>query len=371
MPQLPSQLPDASGLLQSISSSTAAAGGAVQGLAHAPQDAVQQLQRAALQLQELGSSSSTLEPHFGSQAVLQALQELGAALSGTLQRVAATLSIEPGSANAAAAGDRLAAFSSSIAGGRSISSSISSSMGGFAGAGATAQASLDALSASWQAVAASVSASLPTEVGSSLEGVQQQAAALAASMQAVQGTLAQLAHTLQQLPETGQGGYSFATLCFVGAGALAAVAASAPSAGSVFDGSGGASDTLTHDYDPAAAEAHFRRRPVLVAHRSLQLAAEMARFGLSLLGDVATNKLQVNEVARAEQLRGAIERLGPAYVKVAQALSTRVDLLSPAYFTQIQLLQDRVPPFPCDQALKVRVCALERYQGCLAAAAAA
>lgn len=64
--------------------------------------------------------------------------------------------------------------------------------------------------------------------------------------------------------------------------------------------------------------------------------------------------LQANEPGRAEQLRGIIERLGPAYVKVAQALSTRVDLLSPQYFKQIQLLQDRVPPFPCHQAKEVR-----------------
>lgn len=62
---------------------------------------------------------------------------------------------------------------------------------------------------------------------------------------------------------------------------------------------------------------------------------------------------QVNEHERAEQLRGAIERLGPAYVKVAQALSTRVDLLSPEYLKQVQLLQDRVPPFPCEQATEV------------------
>jgi len=63
--------------------------------------------------------------------------------------------------------------------------------------------------------------------------------------------------------------------------------------------------------------------------------------------------IQANEPERAVQLRGGIERLGPAYVKVAQALSTRVDLLSPEYFKQIQLLQDRVPPFPCEQAKEV------------------
>eukprot|EP00882_Tetradesmus_deserticola_P022279 GHRQ01024177.1.p3 GENE.GHRQ01024177.1~~GHRQ01024177.1.p3 ORF type:complete len:100 (-),score=38.34 GHRQ01024177.1:879-1178(-) len=63
--------------------------------------------------------------------------------------------------------------------------------------------------------------------------------------------------------------------------------------------------------------------------------------------------LQANEHKRAEQLRGVIERLGPAYVKVAQAMSTRVDLLSPEYYMQIQLLQDRVPSFPCEQAKEV------------------
>lgn len=66
------------------------------------------------------------------------------------------------------------------------------------------------------------------------------------------------------------------------------------------------------------------------------------------------------------QLRGIIERLGPAYVKVAQAISTRVDLLTPEYFLQIQLLQDRVPPFPCEQVcvkLKFRTCVMGSEAG--------
>ena len=45
-------------------------------------------------------------------------------------------------------------------------------------------------------------------------------------------------------------------------------------------------------------------------------------------------------------LRNALERLGPAYVKIAQAVSTRVDLLPPEYLVEIERLQDRVPPFP-------------------------
>ncbi len=65
----------------------------------------------------------------------------------------------------------------------------------------------------------------------------------------------------------------------------------------------------------------------------MALAASLAA-DMTLRGGLAAN-----EGSRAVQLRFAIERLGPAYVKVAQALSTRVDLLTPAYFQQIQLLQ--------------------------------
>lgn len=49
------------------------------------------------------------------------------------------------------------------------------------------------------------------------------------------------------------------------------------------------------------------------------------------------------------QVRRAIERLGPAYVKVAQAISTRVDILSPAYLFEIEQLQDKVPPYPTSE----------------------
>lgn len=43
-----------------------------------------------------------------------------------------------------------------------------------------------------------------------------------------------------------------------------------------------------------------------------QVAAEAASFGAALLLDLWTGRLQANEQQRAEQLRGVIERLGPA-----------------------------------------------------------
>lgn len=52
----------------------------------------------------------------------------------------------------------------------------------------------------------------------------------------------------------------------------------------------------------------------------------------------------------ATRLRLAFERLGPVYIKLGQALSTRRDLLPPEVAEELARLQDRVPPFPGAQA---------------------
>jgi len=48
---------------------------------------------------------------------------------------------------------------------------------------------------------------------------------------------------------------------------------------------------------------------------------------------------------RAERLRLALEELGPIFIKLGQALSTRRDLLPADIATELCKLQDRVPPF--------------------------
>jgi aarF domain-containing kinase len=45
--------------------------------------------------------------------------------------------------------------------------------------------------------------------------------------------------------------------------------------------------------------------------------------------------------------------LGPAFVKIGQALSSRPDVLPPAYLAELELLQDRIPPFSDVEALQV------------------
>lgn len=56
---------------------------------------------------------------------------------------------------------------------------------------------------------------------------------------------------------------------------------------------------------------------------------------------------------RAKWLREIFESLGPAYIKIAQALSTRVDLLPEAYLKEFAQLQDNVPPFETKEALQL------------------
>ncbi|MGB8841516.1 MAG: 2-polyprenylphenol 6-hydroxylase [Aliidongia sp.] len=47
----------------------------------------------------------------------------------------------------------------------------------------------------------------------------------------------------------------------------------------------------------------------------------------------------------------ALQRLGPSYIKLGQALSTRSDLIGEAIAADLSSLQDRLPPFPGAQAI--------------------
>eukprot|EP00878_Enallax_costatus_P013271 GHUV01013874.1.p1 GENE.GHUV01013874.1~~GHUV01013874.1.p1 ORF type:complete len:1255 (+),score=498.10 GHUV01013874.1:389-4153(+) len=334
--QLPTSLLDGQALLQSF---TSAAGTAADEIAQLPINVQQQLDLLQQQLLQLAATadSSGLEPHFGTRALTAWLQDALQTLSFLVHMPVLQMP----------AAGTLASHLLFGGGGDT----------GLASLAGESAATVESIRASLQVLSAAAYNSLPSDVSSmltqTLTSMQGQSASAITGLQQLQISLLQLQQTIEQLPQRGIGGYDLATICLVAAGAVAATAASVPPTEAVAGGDDDIRDVLTHEYDAAAVAAYFRRRPVLVAQRSLQLAGEMANFGVALLGDYWTNRLQANEHIRAEQLRGAIERLGPAYVKVAQALSTRVDLLSPEYFKQVQLLQDRVPPFPCEQAREV------------------
>ncbi len=55
----------------------------------------------------------------------------------------------------------------------------------------------------------------------------------------------------------------------------------------------------------------------------------------------------------AEKLRLAFSELGPSFVKLAQILSSRPDLITRVYADEFKKLQDRVPPFPTADAIRI------------------
>jgi predicted unusual protein kinase regulating ubiquinone biosynthesis (AarF/ABC1/UbiB family) len=55
----------------------------------------------------------------------------------------------------------------------------------------------------------------------------------------------------------------------------------------------------------------------------------------------------------ADELADDLERMGPTYVKLGQLLSTRPDLVPPAYIDALTRLQDRLEPFPAEDAERI------------------
>ncbi|KAL3694793.1 hypothetical protein R1sor_008444 [Riccia sorocarpa] len=118
------------------------------------------------------------------------------------------------------------------------------------------------------------------------------------------------------------------------------------------NGTGGdGEDTLPQVYDPETIARYWGKRPAAVATRIAQLLGVAGGFLSGIAMDILTKKVKENEVKRAIELREIVTSLGPAYIKLGQALSIRPDVLSPSAMTELQKLCDKVPSFPNDLAM--------------------
>ncbi|MGH9848657.1 MAG: ABC1 kinase family protein [Blastocatellia bacterium] len=56
---------------------------------------------------------------------------------------------------------------------------------------------------------------------------------------------------------------------------------------------------------------------------------------------------------QAAWISSQLLKLGPTFIKIGQSVSTRADLLPLAYVKELSKLQDSVPPFPHDEAMRI------------------
>jgi predicted unusual protein kinase regulating ubiquinone biosynthesis (AarF/ABC1/UbiB family) len=106
-------------------------------------------------------------------------------------------------------------------------------------------------------------------------------------------------------------------------------------------------------YDPEAITEYYRARPFQIATRTKQLFVPLARYITRVWWDkrqgVSNDTISRQ---RAIELRELLTQLGPASIKIGQALSTRPDIVPPVLLEELTKLQDQIPPF--DNAIAYR-----------------
>jgi len=98
-------------------------------------------------------------------------------------------------------------------------------------------------------------------------------------------------------------------------------------------------------YDPEAIQAFYRRRPLQVWQRWFKILWPLVTFMIGRWWERRRGQTEAQQQRRAIRLRQILTHLGPAYIKIGQALSTRPDLVPPMYLEELAKLQDQLPPF--------------------------
>ena len=112
-------------------------------------------------------------------------------------------------------------------------------------------------------------------------------------------------------------------------------------------------DALPTRYDRRAIGRYYSRRPYERAARTFTILSRFGRWAAAYYADVWTGAEAANERRRAREIVKIVGDLGPAFIKIGQAISMRPDILSPVYIDELQQLQDRVPPFDDEMAADI------------------
>ncbi len=99
-------------------------------------------------------------------------------------------------------------------------------------------------------------------------------------------------------------------------------------------------------YDPEEIDAHYKSQLLQVLRRIFAVLKPTIAFLWGIWWDLRRGIVVKSDRRRAVQLRDLLTQLGPAYIKIGQALSTRPDLVPPTYLEELTRLQDQLPPFP-------------------------
>jgi predicted unusual protein kinase regulating ubiquinone biosynthesis (AarF/ABC1/UbiB family) len=109
--------------------------------------------------------------------------------------------------------------------------------------------------------------------------------------------------------------------------------------------------TTRRHYNAKEIARYCRRRPFQVIWRTLTVIWYFSGLILGILWDRWRN--QEHTPQRAIQVRQLLTRLGPTYIKVGQALSTRPDLIRKDFLEELTRLQDSLPPFDHQLAMAI------------------
>ncbi len=117
---------------------------------------------------------------------------------------------------------------------------------------------------------------------------------------------------------------------------------------------------------PAANIAHYNARERIQGHgvrgwlRAFHIVYTFALYQLFIFvyhrGWFIGKKDESEEKHlqwQAEWISRQLLKLGPTFIKIGQAVSTRADLLPLAYIKELSKLQDSVPAFPHDEAMRI------------------